>query len=416
MFSNANQINEKITVFSLILIILLNYLFLLIVKTKLFFFLFGILILLNFIFCIYRNFENNKLIISIFCVLCVISLMSPVSDWDARSIWLFNAKIIFFENSLNNFFDYNPYYSHPDYPIFVPVLSSTLATVIGEWNEIFPKFSTLILALPPIILLTQNLKSRLSPLIFLILILFVYEKRIINGEIDVLLSLYSILLIKIINDIVNKKSSEKKYKLDLMLVFFTYIIITLLKVEGLAIVFCITFTYLIIYGKNKLEFTKKLLFLFLLSLLPLIYWTIYSNSFIEMTSARMMLGTGERLIHNLFDFKFLLHLINRILINKQMVISIMIFIFIFSRAINFNEKKSFIEIDKNIFDQKIKFCFLTIFSYSIILTSIMIMSEGSDYSVPIKYFMADTASDRYFAPIQSIMILSTIYFLEKKKK
>ena len=44
------------------------------------------------------------------------------------------------------------------------------------------------------------------------------------------------------------------------------------------------------------------------------------------------------------------------------------------------------------------------------------MSEGSDYSVPIKYFMADTASDRYFAPIQSIMILSTIYFLEKKKK
>ena len=60
-----------------------------------------------------------------------------------------------------------------------------------------------------------------------------------------------------------------------------------------------------------------------------------------MTSARMMLGTGERLF-NLFDFKFLLHLINRILINKQMVISIMIFIFIFSRAINFNEKKSFL--------------------------------------------------------------------------
>ena len=82
-----------------------------------------------------------------------------------------------------------------------------------------------------------------------------------------------------------------------------------------------------------------------------------------------------------------------------MVISIMVFLFILSRVINFNEKKSSFEIDKNIFDKKIKFCFLTIFSYSIILTSIMIMSEGSDYSVPIKYFMADTASDRYFAPI-----------------
>jgi len=415
MFSNANRINEKFTVFSLILLVFLNYFFFVIIKTKFFFLLFGILILLNFIFCIYRNFENNKLLITIFCLLCTISLMSPVSDWDARSIWLFNAKIIFFENSLNNFFEYNPYYSHPDYPIFVPVLSSTLATVIGDWNEIFPKFSTLILALPPIILLTKNLKSRFSPLVFLILILFVYEKRIINGEIDVLLSLYSMLLIKIINDIVDKKSSEKKYNLDLILVFFTYIIITLLKVEGLAIVFCITFAYLIIYRKNKLEFTKKLIFLFLISLFPIIYWTIYSNSFIEMTSARMMLGTGERLIHNLLDFKFLLHLINKILINKQMVISIILFLFILSRIIYFNEKKSSFEIDKNIFDKKIKFCFLTIFSYSIILTSIMIMSEGSDYSVPIKYFMADTASDRYFAPIQSIMILSTIYFLEKKK-
>ena len=95
MFSNANQINEKFTVFSLILLVFLNYLFFIIIKTKLFFLLFGILILLNFIFCIYRNFENNKLLITIFCVLCAISLMSPVSDWDARSIWLFNAKIIF---------------------------------------------------------------------------------------------------------------------------------------------------------------------------------------------------------------------------------------------------------------------------------------------------------------------------------
>ena len=183
------------------------------------------------------------------------------------------------------------------------------------------------------------------------------KKRIINGEIDVLLSLYSILLIKIINDIVNKKSSEKKYNLDLMLVFFTYIIITLLKVEGLAIVFCITFAYLIIYRKNKLEFTKKLIFLFLISLLPIIYWTIYSNSFIEMTSARMMLGTGERLIHNFLDFKFLLHLINKILINKQMVISIMIFIFIFSRAINFNEKKSFLKSIKIYSIKKLNFVF-----------------------------------------------------------
>tara|TARA_A100001015_G_C15035038_1_gene735654 strand:- start:2897 stop:3940 length:1044 start_codon:yes stop_codon:yes gene_type:complete len=341
--------------------------------------------------------------------------MSPVSDWDARSIWLFNAKIIFYENNLNNFFNYSPYYSHSDYPIFAPVLSATLATVIGDWNEIFPKFSSLIFALPPIVILTKNLKSKFSLMVFIILILFIYEKRIINGEIDALISLYSIFLLKLINDIVDKKFSDKQYKLDLILIFFSLIIITLLKVEGLAIIFCIIFSYLVIYGKSKLELTKRLIFLSLLSLLPILYWSIYSNNFVEMTSARMMLGTGERLINNLFDFKFILYLINKILINKQMVITILVFVFVFSKCIIFNEKKNIISFDKIIFNEKIKFCFLTIFLYSVILAGIMIMSEGSAYNVPIKYFMADTAADRYFAPIQSMMILCTIYFLEAKK-
>ena len=415
MFSNASQLKEKLSVFSLILLIFLNYFLLLIIKTNFFFLIFGILILLNFVLCIYLNFKNNKFIITIFCVLCVISLMSPVADWDARSIWLFNAKIIFFENNLNNFFDYNPYYSHPDYPIFVPVLSATLATVIGDWNEIFPKFSSLILALPPLIILTKNLKNKLSLLIFIILILFVYEKRIINGEIDALLSLYSILLLNLIIDIVDKKFSDKQYKIDLTLITLNLIIITLLKVEGLAIIFCILFAYLVIYGKSKVDLTKTFMVLFLLSLVPIFYWSIYSNNFIEMTSARMMLGTGERLIHNLFDFKFILHLINKILINKQMFISLLVFVFIFSKAIIFNDKKKIINFDKIIFEKKLRFCFLTIFLYSVVLTAVMIISEGSTYNVPIKYFMADTAADRYFAPIQSMLVLCSIYFLEAKK-
>ncbi len=416
MFSNANQIEEKTSILSLLLLIFINYSFFLILKSKIFFFIFGVLILLNFIFCIYRNFENNKIIITIFLILCLISLMSPVSDWDARSIWLFNAKIIFFENSLNNYFSYNPYYSHPDYPIFVPILSSTLATVIGDWNEIFPKFSSLILALPPIIILTQNLKNKFSLYIFLILILFVYEKRIINGEIDALLSLYSILLIKLINDIINKKHTDRVYKVDLILIALNFIILTLLKVEGLAIIFCISFAFAIIYRNSNIKITQNFIVIFFLGFVPLIYWTIYSNNYIEMTSARMMLGTGERLFQNIFDFKFILHLINKIIFNKQMVISLFLFIFIFSKGITFSEKKNSIVLNKILFDKKIIFCFLIILSYSTVLTSIMIMSEGSNYSVPIKYFMADTASDRYFVPIQSMLILCSIYFLEAKKK
>ena len=57
-----------------------------------------------------------------------------------------------------------------------------------------------------------------------------------------------------------------------------------------------------------------------------------------MTSARMMLGTGERLIHNLFDFKFILHLINKILINKQMFHLLVLYLY-FQRVLFLMKKK-----------------------------------------------------------------------------
>ena len=82
----------------------------------------------------------------------------------------------------------------------MPVLSATLATMIDGWNEIFPKFSNLILALPPLIILSKISKKFLSKLILLILILFIYEKRIINGEVDAILALYSILLIELLKN------------------------------------------------------------------------------------------------------------------------------------------------------------------------------------------------------------------------
>ena len=185
------------------LFIFSNYFVYFFLKEKIFFLFFSIFIILIFLFTIIKNFKENKLIITIYVLLCLISLSSPVADWDARSIWLFNAKIIFYESSLDNYFSYSPYYNHIDYPIFVPVLSATLATMVDGWNEIFPKFSTLILALPPLIILAKISKKFLSKLVLLILILFIYEKRIINGEVDAILALYSILLIELLKNFFN---------------------------------------------------------------------------------------------------------------------------------------------------------------------------------------------------------------------
>ncbi len=67
----------------------------------------------------------------------------PLLDWDARSIWFFHAKAIFFDGGFRpSAFWENPEYnwSHKYYPKLVPMLAARAAdfTVAG-WNEYAPK-------------------------------------------------------------------------------------------------------------------------------------------------------------------------------------------------------------------------------------------------------------------------------------
>ena len=174
MFLTVNKFLNKNIINIFFTLVFLNYFFYFLFKEKIFFIFFGSLIVSVFIFILLRHFQKNKLLVSVLMLLCFISLSSPVSDWDGRSIWLFNAKIIFYIDNLNSYFSYTPYYSKPDYSIFVPVLSATIAKLSGVWNEILPKISHFILAVPPIILITKNLNKKISLFIFIILILFVY--------------------------------------------------------------------------------------------------------------------------------------------------------------------------------------------------------------------------------------------------
>ena len=93
-----NYFNIKI----LILLIFLNYLIYFSFDTKFFFIFFSYSILLTFIFILIKNIKINFYIVLIIIFLSLISLGSPVSDWDSRSIWLFNAKRIFLTFHLKN--------------------------------------------------------------------------------------------------------------------------------------------------------------------------------------------------------------------------------------------------------------------------------------------------------------------------
>lgn len=61
----------------------------------------------------------------------------PVSGWDAWAIWFLKAKVFFIEGSVSAGFLTDPSfgYSHPDYPLMVPLAVSWIYTVIGGADD-----------------------------------------------------------------------------------------------------------------------------------------------------------------------------------------------------------------------------------------------------------------------------------------
>jgi len=159
-YLNVNKILDYFNVTLLLLLIFFNYLIYFILDTKSYFIFFSILILSTFLIILFKNLKSNFYIVLILLLMLLISLGSPVADWDARSIWLFNAKRIFYNQNLASYTNYlGSEFSHLDYPILIQTLSASLATLIGKWNEVFPKISSIIFALPAMLVISKIIKK-----------------------------------------------------------------------------------------------------------------------------------------------------------------------------------------------------------------------------------------------------------------
>ena len=134
-----DNFHEKI-VLILSFLILNNYLFLslnffqLTLKINFIIFLFTVLIFY------FKYFFENQFLKIFFLVILFISLGTPLFEWDPRSIWLFHAKRIFYDNSIFSVVDKYAQFSNNDYPNLVPAFASSLAVLVGHWNEVFPTF------------------------------------------------------------------------------------------------------------------------------------------------------------------------------------------------------------------------------------------------------------------------------------
>ena len=136
-----------------------------------------------------KNFLENPFLKIFFLFIIFISLGTPTFEWDARSIWLFHAKRIFYDQSIFSVMDNYAAFSHNEYPSLAPAFASSLAFLVGHWNEVFPKLSFSLMFLPPLILTYSFLKDT-QYLIFLSIVFFTIGKFLFNGWVDGLVAIY----------------------------------------------------------------------------------------------------------------------------------------------------------------------------------------------------------------------------------
>ena len=132
--------------------------------------------------------------VSVVCLLYLAPLLTqPLTDWDARSIWFFHAKMIYSAGSFSQSTGWqhpSVEFSHPDYPNLVPVLAAQAAYVKGFWNEYLPKVSLFFLLVPAVIWLFTFARLSISAAVLLLLLPFSLREYLWNGYMDGYLALY----------------------------------------------------------------------------------------------------------------------------------------------------------------------------------------------------------------------------------
>ena len=275
-----------------------------------------ILIKLNFILFVFFTFyyfykyEKNKLLILFLLALIIISLGTPTDSWDARSIWLFKAKEFFYDHSIISIKNNYAEFSHNNYPSIAPAFAAGLSTLIGHWNEIYPKTGLTLMFIPPLIIISRFFDNNFF-LISISIILFIIGKFLVNGELDGLVALYFVSSVIIIYNL--KNLNINIFYQCLILIFFL-IILSLLKAEGTVLLVCSFIGSLLIFYKKK-YLCKNLIISFFVSIIPVLIWNyfcIYNN----------IGNTNSNNIFNINDFtNRILYLKNYILIFEYLLLN-----------------------------------------------------------------------------------------------
>ena len=320
---------HEIIALALSFLILNNYLFLslnfpqLLIKIN---FLFFFIVIFIFYFI---NFSENLFLKIFFLFIIFICLGTPISDWDPRTTWFFHAKRIFYDQSIFSVADNYAAHSHNDYPSLAPAFASSLAVLVGYWNEVFPKISFSLMFLPPLILTYSFLKET-QYLIFLSIVFFTIGKYLFNGWPDGLLAIYfgSSTLLMYLLMIADTHFYNKKLFFNL-LAFCFFVSLTLIKNEGtvlLIILFATTFLIKLYKGELRKDISRLIFLSF--SFLPIILWKLFCYSKgvgNYMFETNILLNLLPRL-DDLNNYKLILYFL---LLNEKFLYSFIFFLISF---------------------------------------------------------------------------------------
>ena len=135
------------------------------------------------------------LVLYLVILYAVYILGDPITGWDARSIWFFHSKMIYYNQAFSSSANWNIpsiQFSHVGYPKLVPIMAAQIAYAVGYWNEYVPKGSLLFL-LTPMLFASLSFMNRkqISSLYLLAFMFFSLGWWLWNGYIDGYLALYA---------------------------------------------------------------------------------------------------------------------------------------------------------------------------------------------------------------------------------
>jgi hypothetical protein len=209
-------------------------------------------------------------------------LAYPLKDWDARSIWFFHARMIYIAGTIGQsagWQDPSIVFSHPDYPLLVPVLAAQIATVTGFWNEFLPKVSLFFVLVPPILWLFTFARKSIGFVVLLLLIPFTFYRWMWNGYMDAYLAMYFATALLLLGRYI-----QSSQKIDLISGLCCLVILLYLKNEGaLALLAGVVSLFWILLLKKSttswspLKVDRRYYLAGLLAVLPFLLWTIYKG-------------------------------------------------------------------------------------------------------------------------------------------